>query len=374
MPRATPVPTWVPSDLPASPGVYAFRDAAGHPLYVGKSVNLRRRVRGYFYGGGPENARLAEMLGIARSVSVVQTGSDLEARLEEAHRILHERPPYNKALKQRGAGFYLELRWNEPFPRLRIVRRPRRAGACYIGPFWGRRLPDRASRLVEKIVRLRSCAGPIRPDREATPCIQFDLGLCTAPCARRVGIDRYRRQAEAAQRLLTDTAYSWELQKIVAHRRDEAAAKLDFERAAVHQARLDWLEELEEVRFALEDDGDTHSWLIVLPGTTDQTRVLQPVANGRVLARRTVTWDDSWPTAIEDACYEVGVAELRAPAVLLPAESVPSVMVKRWLEDGSTEGTAIDLTGLDSRAVIRVLEATGAPPRWPSRARSSRPS
>ena len=65
--RATPVPDWVPEQLPTSPGVYAFTDSAGHPLYVGKSVNLRRRVRGYFYGGGPENLRLREMLGMARS-------------------------------------------------------------------------------------------------------------------------------------------------------------------------------------------------------------------------------------------------------------------------------------------------------------------
>ena len=129
MPRSTPVPAWVPDDLPTSPGVYAFRDASGHPLYVGKSVNLRRRVRGYFYGGGPDNPRLSEMLRIACAVTTTPTGSDLEACLEEADRIIHERPPYNKALKRRGTGYYLELRWNEPFPRLRVVRRPRRTGA-----------------------------------------------------------------------------------------------------------------------------------------------------------------------------------------------------------------------------------------------------
>jgi len=307
------------------------------------------------------------MLGIARSVTAVRTGSDLEARLEEAHRILRDRPPYNKALKQRGAGFYLELRWNEPFPRLRIVRRPRRAGALYIGPFWGRRLPRHASRLVEKIVRLRNCPGPIRPDRKATPCIQFDLGLCTGPCASLVGIDDYRRQAEAAAHLLTDAAYAHELRRHFAQRRDRASGELDFERAALHQARLDWLEELEEVRFAIEEDGDDRSWLIVLPGTTDRTRVILPVARGRVLRRRTVIWDETWPAAIEDACYEVGVAELRAPSVLRPAESVPSVMVKRWLEDGSPGGTSIDLTGLDTRDTIKAVEATG--PRQPSPAR-----
>ena len=356
MARATPVPEWVPADLPASPGVYAFGDAAGHPLYVGKSVNLRRRVRGYFYGGGPSDTRLAEMLRIATTVSVTPTGSDLEARLEEAERIIRERPPYNRALKRRGAGYYLELRWNEPFPRLRVVRRPRRTGARYVGPFWGRRAPERIRRLIEKIVRLRSCPEPVRPDSATTPCIQFDLGLCTAPCARTVGIDRYRMQAEAAARLLTDSAYSWELQDLVTRKRDDASVRLDFEQAAVHQARLDWLAELEEHRFILEDDGGDRSWLIVLPGVDDETRVLQPVAFGRVLERRTVTWDSGWPDAVEDACYAVRVAELGAPAVLSPVESVPSLMIRRWIEEGSPDGVPVDLSRRDAGDAIRYID------------------
>jgi len=67
-------------------------------------VNLRRRVRGYFYGKGPRSERLAEMLVLARKVGITPTGSDLEARLEEAERIVHGRPRYNRALKNRSRG------------------------------------------------------------------------------------------------------------------------------------------------------------------------------------------------------------------------------------------------------------------------------
>lgn len=356
MARTTPVPDWVPADLPTSPGVYSFRDASGHPLYIGKSVNLRRRVRGYFYGGGPDNTRLSEMLRIAKTVTALPTGSDLEARLEEADRIIRLRPPYNKALKRRGSGFYLELRWAEPFPRLRIVRHPRRTGARYVGPFWGRRTPERIKRLVEKIVRLRNCFEPVRPDSSTTPCIQFDLGLCTAPCARRVGLDGYRTQVEAAARLLTDSAYAWDLHHRVSGLRDRASGNLEFEKAATHQARLDWLEQLEEYRYVLEDDGGDRSWMIALPGANDGKRILQPVALGQVLARREVTWNGGWPDAVEDACYAVRVAELRAPAVLSPVESVPSLMIKRWIEEGSPEGVAIDLTNREVDDTIRSLD------------------
>lgn len=362
--RDTPVPAWVPDDLPRSPGVYAFADRSGRPLYVGKSVDVRRRVRGYFYSGGPEDARLAEMLRIARAVDVHPTGSDLEARLEEADRILRDRPPYNRALKRRWRGWYLELRWAEPFPRLRVVRRARRADSRCFGPFRGRRVPERIGRLVEKIFGLRSCAEAIRPDPAATPCMQHDLGLCSAPCAARAGIDEYREQVRHASRLLADARYAGELRRRCERARDAAAARLAFEEAARYQARLRWLEELEGYRFALEDDGRERSWLIVLPGAAEGERVLQPVALGRVLRRKRVAWRaGEWEEAVEDACYAVRVAELRAPSVLSPADSVPSLMVARWLEEGSPDGTALDLTALDAaRAVARLRDGEPVAP------------
>ena len=349
------MPTWVP-DLPASPGVYVFVDAHGHPLYVGKSVNLRRRVRGYFYAGGPSNERLAEMLRIARGVEAHPAGSDLEARLTEAEWILDRRPPYNKALKRRDTGWYLELRPDEPFPRLRIVRRPRRMGARYAGPFHGRRLPERIRRLVEKIVRLRSCAEPVRPHPDRSPCMQFDMDLCTAPCAGRVGLNGYRRQARAAERLLAEREFAWRLMDRFAADRDTAAEALAFERAAAVQARLGWLDELDELRFALESGPQPASWLIVLPGRDAAERTLQPVACGQVLRRRRVAWvEGTWQRAVEDACYAVRVAELRAPVALSPREAVSSALVGRWLEEGREEGHAIDLTRLDAEGAIHRL-------------------
>ena len=72
--RKSPVPDWIPRDLPAAPGVYQFEDALGTPIYVGKSVNLRRRVRSYYYGGGPKDDRMALMVRLARGVMMQFTG------------------------------------------------------------------------------------------------------------------------------------------------------------------------------------------------------------------------------------------------------------------------------------------------------------
>ena len=88
----------------------------------------------------------------------------------------------------------------------------------------------------------------------------------------------------------------------------------------------------------------------MLPGV-DGCRTLQPVARGRVLRRRHVPWTDGyWQAAVEDACYAVRVAELRAPSALTPREAVPSQMVARWLEEGCPDGWAIDLDAAEDDA------------------------
>ena len=359
MASASPVPGWIPADLPASAGVYEFRDEGGRALYVGKSVNLRRRVRSYFYGNGPDDDRLAEMLRLARSVRVRRTGSDLEARLEEAERILRGTPPYNRALKRRWRGWYLEIPWRDPFPRLRLVRSPRRRRSRYFGPFWSRRPADRLRRLTEKLFRLRSCAGALRPDPAGSACIQRELGLCSAPCIARTGLAAYREQVRAAERLLRDPSFGERMRARIAADRDEAASRMAYEEAAAHQRRLAWLEEIEEARWLLERGRLERSWLIVLPSTEAGRRVLLPVARGRVLPRRDVAWRRGpRETAVADACYRVRVAELGAPSVLPPRDLTTAVMVSRWIEEGAEGGTLLDLDRLDAEGALRRLAPT----------------
>ncbi len=354
--RKSPVPAWVPSDLPAAPGVYQFEDALGAPVYVGKSVNLRRRVRGYFYGGGPSDERMALMVRLARGVRVHRAGSDLEARLEEAERIERYRPAFNRALKNRSRGWYIELDWGVPFPRFRVVGRARGVSAQHFGPYRGRRLPTEAIRLVEKIFQLRSCAGRLRPDPDGSPCLQHGIEQCTAPCVGLVGLDAYRAQVGEAVRLLTDPGHQGIVHARFEAQRDAAAARGLGDEAIACQRRLGWLAELESYRLALERPSVDRSWLIVLPGAHPGDGVLLPVARGRVLQRRVVSWEEpEWPAAVDDTCYAVRVRELLAESVFRPTELTPSLIVTAWLESGAHEGLAFDLDRSDTGDVVDEL-------------------
>jgi excinuclease UvrABC nuclease subunit len=355
--RRSPVPEWVPAELPATPGVYQFESEGGAALYVGKSVNLRRRVRGYFYGAGPASERTAEMLALARRVEWRATGSDLEARLEEAGRIVATRPRYNRALRNRARGWYLEIDWRDPFPRLRVVRAPRRAGARHFGPYRGRAAPERIARLLEHAFGLRSCAGRVAPDPAGSPCLAYGIGVCSAPCIGAVGLSEYRLRVEDAARALADPDFALGLRARLEAERGEASAALAYELAARRQRRIGWLDELEEERATLERPWVERSWMIALPHARRGWSLLIAMVRGRVLAGREVGWEEAGIGAVADACYAARIAELRAEAVLEPAELVPSLIVSGWLMDGAPGGIVLDLDRLTDAEVARRLAA-----------------
>lgn len=341
---SSPVPDWIPDDLPAAPGVYAFVGAGGTLLYVGKSVNLKRRVRSYFYGGGPDSDRMADMLSLARRVRIERTGSDLEAKLVEADRIVGERPRFNRALKNRSRGWYLEVDWGTPFPRLRVTRTAKRTRARYFGPFRGRKLPREIAELARKVFELRSCTGRIRPDADGSPCLQHGIGLCTAPCIGAAGVDAYRSQVRKAVQALDDPDFVDRIRRKLRDDRDALSEAWRFEEAADRQRRIEWLDGLEERRRFLERPWLERSRLLVLPAAREGRRVLVPVALGRVLARREApSRGPAWRDAVRDACYAVRVAELRADTAFPPEEMAPALIVTRWLEEGAPEGVALEL-------------------------------
>ncbi|WP_369053609.1 DEDD exonuclease domain-containing protein [Kineococcus terrestris] len=236
--------------LPSAPGVYQFRDGSGRVLYVGTSVDVRRRVASYFTAS-ETRPRMTEMVRAAAAVVPVVCATPLEARVRELRLIAEHEPPYNRRSKRPDAVTWVKLT-TDAWPRLSLVRRVRddtAAGAQYLGPFRSARTAELAVAALHEALPLRQCTRRIpRAPRADGPgaCALADLGRCGAPClgAERGGQDAasYGELVERARAALrTDPAGADAAEALRAgtERMGRLAAQERYEEAAVQRERLD---------------------------------------------------------------------------------------------------------------------------------------
>lgn len=187
------------AEVSEGPGVYVLRDAAGQPVYVGKSVNLRERLATYF-SRPPEYVRRMEgLLEAVADFETVPLGSELEALLLEARLIREYKPLFNVARQTKAQPAYLRLSVQEEFPRLSACAAAADDGALYYGPFRNGTAVRAAQRDLEELVPLRACrravvpTGRRRSRRRAAPCNRLRRGACLGPCEELMVQPAYRR-------------------------------------------------------------------------------------------------------------------------------------------------------------------------------------
>jgi DNA polymerase-3 subunit epsilon len=178
-------------DLPNAPGVYVFRGRDGRILYVGKSKDLRARVKSYFYGDGRK--KVDDLLAEVHTVDgIACTGGELEALVIEARLIRAHEPKYNRRGKTWRRFAYLKLDASEAFPRIKIVHRANRDDGCtYVGPFGSSARARLAKEALEEVFPVRRCTTSMRARTRFAPCALADIGRCTAPCDGRIDPERY---------------------------------------------------------------------------------------------------------------------------------------------------------------------------------------
>jgi len=179
-------------DLPTGPGVYQFLGPSREVLYVGKAVNLRRRVRSYFTAA-EKRRRIGEMLDLAQDVRAIPCATDLEASVRELRLIAELDPPYNRRSRRPDRRPWIRLT-DEPFPRLSIVRSvPEEQGTQALGPFPSRAAAQVALEALEGAFGLRRCTQrlPAVPRADARACALAEMGLCGAPCIGGQSVEDY---------------------------------------------------------------------------------------------------------------------------------------------------------------------------------------
>jgi excinuclease ABC subunit C len=222
---------------PDAPGVYLFRSARGEVVYVGKARSLRRRVLDHLRAKIEKDGTI---LAQSASVEFVPTATEREALLLEASLVKQYQPPYNVLLKDDKSYPYLAVTAGEEFPRILLVRRPRRrAGTLLFGPYTSAREARGVEKLLGDLFQLRRC---VRLPKEA--CLYYHLKVCSAPCIGAIDRDAYRTRIDRAVSILRGQVSLVRPEVEAAMR--SAAAQQEFERAALLRDALAGLGALAE--------------------------------------------------------------------------------------------------------------------------------
>ena len=218
--------------LPNAPGVYLFRGRDGRVLYVGKSKDLRTRVKSYFYGDGRK--KIEDLLAETVAVEGVICGSELESLILEARLIRVHEPKYNRRGRTWRRYAYLRIDDTEAFPRVKVVR-DARGGGAFLGPFPSSQLARLAKEALEDVFPIRRCTKAMRASTRFAPCALAEMHRCLAPCDGRVGPERYE---ELVRSLVSSLSTPGGLLGTLEARMRDLAEQERFEEAALARDRV----------------------------------------------------------------------------------------------------------------------------------------
>lgn len=230
--------------LPEKPGCYLMKDINGNVIYVGKSKNLKNRVRSYFKS--KQVGRRKELVKEIRDYDIITVSTDKEAFLLEITLIKKYQPYYNVQLKQ-GTGYpYIEIT-HEHDPQTRLTSVVHKDGGYYFGPYPNVYAAQATLKFIQKVFPLRRCHG-----KQGRPCLYYHMGQCLGACFKDVPKEVYDEQIQKIKHFLNGDIAS--VKQDLIQKMQEASTNLEFERAAEIRDQLKYIEETVEKQKIISND------------------------------------------------------------------------------------------------------------------------
>jgi excinuclease ABC subunit C len=318
--------------LPDAPGVYIFRDAKGKVLYVGKARSLRKRVAGHFSKAGARGA--ADMVAQIADIEFIATETEAEALLAEQEFIKRYRPLFNVRLRDDKSYPYIGVSLDEEFPRIYFTRERHRRGRAYFGPFSNAKRVRETLDLLGKVFQYRTCDGPQPGRASGSPCLDYHLHRCQAPCVGYISKEEYRENVETIIGFLSGRYRA--IERALEQGMKKAAAEQEFEQAAQYRNKLKAVSSLlERQRISNEAVGTLDAIAVAAEGTDANAQVFQ-VRDG-VLADRQSFYLENAAQRDESEVAEEFVLQYYASALAVP----PQVVVPRSVELDGTLAEAL---------------------------------
>lgn len=232
--------------MPDTPGVYLMHDVRDDVIYVGKAVNLKRRVSSYFRESTKKSLKIQSMVSNVKRFEYILTDSELEALILECNLIKEYRPKYNTMLMDDKTYPYVMVTVSEDYPRILLARKMKKDNNKYFGPFTSGGAVRDTIELLQKMYKIRNCNKSIIDNRKpwkletseeesaapqvnGRPCLYYHIGQCEGPCQGYTTKEKYRENVNRAIRFLEGN-YRDTLKELE-EKMEEASAQLDFEKA-----------------------------------------------------------------------------------------------------------------------------------------------
>jgi len=237
--------------LPTNPGVYLFKDKKGTILYVGKAGNIKHRVSSYFQKREGMDVKTLAMLEKVEDIDTIVTDTEKEALILENNLIKENHPRYNVKLRDDKNYPCLKLSVEEDFPTLTIVRRIKKDGSIYFGPYPSATSLKETLRLIRRLFPIRTCLDSKFSGR-LRPCINYEMDRCTGPCCGKIDQDRYREIVHQVRMFLEGK--NKDLVESLKKRMEDESEQLHFEKAAKIRDQIDYIEHVIERQKIVSSD------------------------------------------------------------------------------------------------------------------------
>ena len=329
--------------LPEQPGVYLMKNARGEILYIGKAAVLADRVRSYFQRGSDHTPKTSLMVSQVADLETIVTRSELEALLLESNLIKRHRPRFNVVLRDDKQYPYLRLPIKEDFPRLSIVRRVKKDGALYYGPYVPAGAMRETIKVIRKVFPLATCEIEIDGKAERA-CIEFEIKRCMAPCIGNQTSEEYHQIVKQVRQFLDGR--DRELLDELRAQMESVAKREEFEEAARLRDRIFKIERTIEKQRVTQTAATEQDVIgLARHGSAVDLQMLF-VRGGLLIGRKDFFWAEAAEASddelVRSAIEQFYNKEVLPPKELLvPAPLSEATLIEAWLSDKKGEAVRI---------------------------------
>ncbi len=349
--------------VPGNSGVYLMFDNDSNIIYVGKAINLNKRIRSYFRKSANHTAKIRRMVSSVSYFEYIITDTEMEALILENNLIKQHKPMYNTMLKDDKTYPYIKVT-KDRYPRIFLTRDVKIDDGIYFGPYSNSYAAKETIDIVRKLYYVRSCRRNLPKDiGKERPCLYYHVGLCKAPCIGEINEADYSKNMDSAIYFLR--GHYDEVIKELRTQMDEASQNMEYEKAAGYRDKINSIKAISSKQKVVSDKFEDIDVIAFAKDEEDSFVQVFFIRNGKMLGKEDFvlnSTDDQEDSQIIKSFmeqYYINCAYI-PKEILLQNEVEDEAMIKKWLSNKRGKKVSITVPLKGKKRELVKLAVTNA--------------